>query len=314
MKKAFFSIAAVERETKISKENLRIWEKRYGFPNPQRDRSGDRVYTAHQVEQLQLIKLLIDQGRKPKELLGASLPRLKAHIENTLGQGESPFTPEEEHLIRVIKTYSPREIQVYLHQKFEELHTDRFLNQFIPHFLQIVGQAWARGRVNIEEEHSFSECLMQFLRELAPRDPTKPKGPKVLLSTPVDEHHQMGMLMALILLRKYGCSVVNLGVNLPVQQMLEGLRRHQAQVIAISFSIAYSLSEARLIVKDLLQQLEGEQELWVGGALAARLASGEFVAKRRSNGPSELVPNLHFFSSFQDVKQHLELAHYKKNE
>ena len=33
-------IAAVERETGISKDSLRIWERRYAFPQPARDAAG----------------------------------------------------------------------------------------------------------------------------------------------------------------------------------------------------------------------------------------------------------------------------------
>ena len=31
------NISAVERETGLSKDVLRIWERRYGFPEPRRD-------------------------------------------------------------------------------------------------------------------------------------------------------------------------------------------------------------------------------------------------------------------------------------
>ena len=45
-------IAAVERETGIAKDTLRVWEKRYGFPQPRRDSTGDRVYDVDQVHRL----------------------------------------------------------------------------------------------------------------------------------------------------------------------------------------------------------------------------------------------------------------------
>ena len=56
------SIAAVERDTGIGKDTLRVWERRYGFPQPLRDAFGERVYPAEQVEHLRLIKRLMDQG------------------------------------------------------------------------------------------------------------------------------------------------------------------------------------------------------------------------------------------------------------
>ena len=36
-------IAAVERETGLSKDTLRVWERRYGFPRPLRDANGERA-------------------------------------------------------------------------------------------------------------------------------------------------------------------------------------------------------------------------------------------------------------------------------
>ena len=37
------SIAAVERDTGLGKDTLRVWERRYGFPQPLRDAFGERV-------------------------------------------------------------------------------------------------------------------------------------------------------------------------------------------------------------------------------------------------------------------------------
>ena len=34
------NIAAVERDTGLSKDTLRVWERRYGFPSPERDAAG----------------------------------------------------------------------------------------------------------------------------------------------------------------------------------------------------------------------------------------------------------------------------------
>ena len=57
-----YNIAAVERDTGLSKDVLRMWERRYGFPVPERDANGERRYPAAQVERLRLIKRLMDQG------------------------------------------------------------------------------------------------------------------------------------------------------------------------------------------------------------------------------------------------------------
>src|SRR3954468_20027122 len=64
------SIAAVERETGLSKDTLRVWERRYKFPSPSRDKLGERTYPPDQVEKLRLIKKLMDHGHRPSKLVG----------------------------------------------------------------------------------------------------------------------------------------------------------------------------------------------------------------------------------------------------
>ncbi len=60
------SIAAVERDTGLSKDTLRIWERRYGFPDPVRDGQGERCYPMDQIERLRLIKRLLGRGAPPR--------------------------------------------------------------------------------------------------------------------------------------------------------------------------------------------------------------------------------------------------------
>ena len=63
-------IAAVERETGLGKDTLRVWERRYRFPTPSRDSSGDRLYSLEQVQQLKLISRLLDSGLRPGKVVG----------------------------------------------------------------------------------------------------------------------------------------------------------------------------------------------------------------------------------------------------
>jgi MerR family transcriptional regulator, light-induced transcriptional regulator len=65
------SIAAVTCETGLSAGTLRVWERRYGFPQPIRDGAGHRLYPREQVERLRQIKRLVDAGFRPGKIVGA---------------------------------------------------------------------------------------------------------------------------------------------------------------------------------------------------------------------------------------------------
>ena len=72
------NISAVERETGLSKDVLRMWERRYGFPKPARDENGERQYTVAETEKLRSIKRLMDVGVRPGKIIGLSRPELNA--------------------------------------------------------------------------------------------------------------------------------------------------------------------------------------------------------------------------------------------
>ena len=62
-----YNIAAVERDTGLSKDTLRVWERRYGFPKPRRDQHDERLYSLPDLEKLRLLRLLIDYGHRPED-------------------------------------------------------------------------------------------------------------------------------------------------------------------------------------------------------------------------------------------------------
>jgi MerR HTH family regulatory protein len=77
---AKWSIADVERETGLGKDTLRVWERRYGFPHPDRDGQGDRTYDSPQLARLRLIKRLLERGYRPGKVVSLSIDALYALI------------------------------------------------------------------------------------------------------------------------------------------------------------------------------------------------------------------------------------------
>ena len=72
-----YPINVVEKETTISKYLLRMWERRYTFPRPDRDSKGERVYTNEDVDKLKLIKKLMEEGYRPSKIINESLDALR---------------------------------------------------------------------------------------------------------------------------------------------------------------------------------------------------------------------------------------------
>ncbi len=59
-----------------------MWERRYTFPRPLRDEKGERVYTANDIEKLQVVKALMNQGYRPSKIMDQDLPGLRSLLQS----------------------------------------------------------------------------------------------------------------------------------------------------------------------------------------------------------------------------------------
>jgi methylmalonyl-CoA mutase cobalamin-binding subunit len=276
-----FTIAAVERDTRISKDTLRIWEKRYGFPLPARDTNGERLYTHDQVERLRHIKRLMDAGHRPGRIVAlelAALRQLDEHISSddkpSLAKSNrvnSSHSAAALNLIDLLRCHDSRALRRALSQQLLLLGLGRFIADVVTPLLVDLGDAWSRGRLEVFEEHLCSETLEAVLRGAVMSLPEPPAGaaPRVLLATAPIEAHGLGLLMAEALFGAAGCDCMNLGRQTPLADIVLGARAHRAEIVGLSFSSAVNQHQALEALSDLRAALAPEVELWAGCTLPA---------------------------------------------
>ena len=142
MKSPSFNIAAVERDTGLSKDVLRMWERRYGFPIPDRHGNGERIYPAEQVERLRLIKRLMDAGHRPGKLIATATEELSAlapkrPVQPAAGDDTGEVAAELAKLLALIKQHDVPGYQQAMQQ--------RLARQGLPGFTKIARPALGRG-------------------------------------------------------------------------------------------------------------------------------------------------------------------------
>lgn len=85
-----YTIGAAARLSGVSREKIRIWERRYDAVTPGRDATNHRVYSRQDVERLTLIRRLVDGGHAVSSVAGLSLPALKRRLAQTPGSAPQP--------------------------------------------------------------------------------------------------------------------------------------------------------------------------------------------------------------------------------
>jgi DNA-binding transcriptional MerR regulator/methylmalonyl-CoA mutase cobalamin-binding subunit len=270
-----YNIAAVERDTGLSKDVLRMWERRYGFPVPERDANGDRAYPADQVERLRLIKRLMDMGHRPGKLIATPYEELAALAPRR--GGPTATVTEERHadldqLVELIRKHDGGAYVQAMQQRLARQGLQRFVQDTVAPLAHRIGEAWEQGRMEVFEEHLFTELTKRLLRQSIATLPTGIRRPRILLTTLPGEQHLLGLLIAETLFALEGAECIPLGTQTPLAEIGRAAIAHQADVVALSFSAAFPLRQIPALLLQLRMGLHVGIDLWAGGAGVARMA------------------------------------------
>lgn len=266
------SISAVERETGISKEVLRKWESRYGFPSPERDQQGERLYGPDQVSRLRLIKRLMDAGMRPAKLVPEAAGDLKDLAEQTHVRMSGPAAPDiEATLLAYLRAHDLVGLRRQLQRMLLEQGLRQFVLDTVAPFTYAVGEAWSRGDLEVYEEHLYTEVIQGLLRGALEMLTDTGGQPRILLTTPPEEPHTLGMLMAAALFALDGAYCVPLGPQTPLEDIASAVQAHRADVVVLSFSIAYPQRRILPVLEELRNRLPSQVAIWAGGAGTSRL-------------------------------------------
>ncbi|KAB2967482.1 MerR family transcriptional regulator [Zoogloea sp.] len=263
-------IAAVERDTGLAKDTLRVWERRYGFPSPARDSNGERVYSADQVDKLRLIRRLIDQGLRPAKLIGlepAALSELLGGLGTAHPAADPARSAQFETILKFVRLHLHEDLRRSLQQLLMKLGLQRFVGEVLAPLNLLVGDAWLRGELEVPEEHLYTEQVQNLLRAAISSQAAASEGrPRVLLTTFPDEQHALGLLMAEAMMVPEGACCISLGTQTPLDDIRNAARAGRFDIVAVSFSAAFPARLALDGLRSLREGLPGETSLWAGGA------------------------------------------------
>jgi MerR family transcriptional regulator, light-induced transcriptional regulator len=277
------SIAAVERDTGLSKDTLRVWERRYGFPAPQRDAIGERAYSLSEVEKLRLLKRLLDAGHRPGRIVQLPVAELQQISDQTVDQPVRSVAvalggDDLRALLALIRGHDPQNLRAALARLLSRYGVARFVIDVVGPLNAAVGDAWLRGQMEIFEEHMYTEVLQGVLRQAIAAMPASPSThalqptqdpTRVLLTTLPGEPHGLALLMVEALLALEGCQCVSLGVQTPLWDVALAAQAFRSDIVALSFSGCTNPNQIVEGLSELRRKLSAPTQLWAGGSAPA---------------------------------------------
>ena len=266
------NISAVERETGLSKDVLRMWERRYGFPKPGRDENGERQYSIAEIEKLRTIKRLMDVGVRPGKIIHATQEALNTLAEaRTVARADGLAPAVEQEVLALLRAHDVPALQNTLANLVMRQGLQRFVQDSLSPLNRAVGDAWMRGELPVFEEHLYTEQMQAVLRAAINAFPRQTGTPRVLLTTFPGEHHGLGLLMVEAMLVPEGTQCISLGVQTPLEDIRRAAIAHNIHILALSFSAAFPVRQASEGLAMLRRQLPASMTLWAGGEMTRRV-------------------------------------------
>ena len=230
MAHGIYTVNEVEERSKVPASTLRQWERRYGFPKPDRSESGYRLYSDADVAHIEAMKRHIANG------IPASRAADLVRSQQTTPEAPRPAASLSDDLVQALIDLDDERADAVL----GEAHALHPVESVMAHVMRTamieIGDRWEAGTVSTATEHFASSYLQGRLRALLGLAGRNPHAPAVVVACAPTEQHELGALMVAVSLRREGYRVLYTGANSRLKDLRDMSRRVEAEAVMLSAS------------------------------------------------------------------------------
>ena len=264
-------IHRVAKLTGLSKDVIRVWERRYGVVQPLRGANRYRLYTDDDVVLLRYLKAELEKGQSIGELVAQGhdelLSRAKA-IDTTTVERPTPYTSLIGELTATLDPLDREAFERRLNGAVAVIPFEDALHKILLPLQERVGQLWHDGRLGVATEHYVTKQVQQKVFAAMNQLPINEYGQKIVVACPSDEQHEIAAQASAYLCSARGCRVAYLGANVPVAALAAFCRLVDPKLVLLSLTTVPTPTKAADFVKELRAQLPHHAVIIVGGFAA----------------------------------------------
>lgn len=273
-------IEVAARRSGLTKDVLRVWERRYGVVEPGRTDSGRRRYSDADVDRLTLLGKATAAGRPISLVAEMPTPELEALVHEDVVMGSVPdptgaFSGVEQHVeacLNAIRLTDQDALRRVLRRAAIALPPASLIEEVVAPLMRRVGEQWWEQRLDPGQERLASQASREVLGDLidAFQDAAE-RAPRLLTATPSRQRHELGAMLAAATGSSVGWHVTHLGSDIPVEDIARAATAVSADAVALSLVFPDDDTE---LSSDLhrLRGLLGDVPVVVGGRAAEAYA------------------------------------------
>ena len=260
-------IHRVAKLTGLSKDVVRVWERRYGLVKPLRSANRYREYTDEDVALLRFLKEELDRGQTIGALAVEGRDSLLQRMRASSAPTPQSFTPHDHLLDELVALLDPLEKTQFerrLNGAVAVIPFEESVQRILLPLQRRVGELWHEGRLNVAVEHYVTKLIQQKLFSVMNQLPINEFGPRVVIACPEGEAHEIGAQAVAYLAATRGCHVYYLGPNLPNSDLRALCERIKPDLVLLSLTEIKSDAAARHLMHEL-ESLSTQWPVAIGG-------------------------------------------------
>ncbi len=261
------SIKVVAALSGLSPHTIRAWEKRYAVLTPNRTDTNRRLYEEADIQRLILLKGAVGAGHAISQVANlpdADLEKLQRPRPVTEPMPLGPDSAVQE-CIAAMERLDATTLEFALTRSTAALGVDRFIDHVVMPFIAHLDRGWENRGIRIAQEHLASATLRTHLERVRQSIAAPALAPSLLVTTPVNQVHELGALIVAILAAVSGWQVTYLGPNLPAREIAAAAAQTGARAVALSIVFPLDDLDLPIELKELRKKLDPAIQILIGG-------------------------------------------------
>ncbi len=262
-------IHRVAKLTGLSKDVIRIWERRYGLVKPSRGANRYRIYTDDEVALLRYVKNEMNRGQSIGDLIAVGREKLLASATCVAAADAVDSPPYERVLGELVGALQPlnrNSFERRLNGAVAVIPFEEALYGILLPLQSRVGQLWHDGKLGVAVEHYVTNQVRQKIFSAMNQLPVHEQGPKVVVACPPGEFHEVAAQAVAYICASRGCHIYYLGTSMPTEDLLKFCEQVQPRLVLIS--VVTPPSELLSLTNALVELADPARTVLLGGASA----------------------------------------------
>jgi DNA-binding transcriptional MerR regulator/methylmalonyl-CoA mutase cobalamin-binding subunit len=231
-----YTIGTVSKLTGVGAITLRAWERRYGLIQPVRKESGHRLYSREHIDQINRITSLTQKGMRISQIRPEMLESDSA-AESEDGTDSDSWNEYLNSMVAAIISFDEERLEEIYNKALSLYPIGLVTRKLLTPLLIELGLRWESQQGSIAEEHFFAFYLRNKLGARFHHRTRGSSGPLILLAGLPGEYHEIGLLIFALAAHEAGYSLLTLGANMPLNELLAVARKRHCRAIVLSGAI-----------------------------------------------------------------------------